>query len=133
MLSPGDERYHFARLLDFEIRVSDRYKRYVSLIMIASGNGPVSFSEISKDIIRISDELTDFEGASTLLMPETDMQGAMTAIGRFKTKCNGAIDLRFGVATFPADGVAAYGLLDKVVQRLVKARAGGKGEVVATG
>ena len=133
IFSLGDEWNNLLRLIDFELRVSDRYKRYLSLTMIASGDGPVSISKTLEDVIRISDELVDLEGSTTLLMPETNMQGAMTAIRRFKTKCNGTIDLRFAVVTFPRDGKSAGALVDKVVQRLEKAKAGANGEVVASG
>ena len=133
IFSLGDEWNYLLRLFDFELRVSERYKRCLSLTMIAAGNGPVSISETLEDAIRISDELVDLEGSITLLMPETDIQGAMTAIRRYKTKCDGTIDLRFAVASFPRDGKSAAALVDKAVQRLNKAKAGAKGEVVASG
>ena len=133
IFSLGDEWNNLLRLIDFELRVSDRYKRYLSLTMIASGDGPVSISKTLEDVIRISDELVDLEGSTTLLMPETNMQGAMTAIRRFKTKCNGTIDLRFAVVTYPRDGKSAGVLVDKVVHRLDKAKAGATGEGVASG
>ena len=132
IFSLGDEWNYLLRLFDFELGVSERYKRYLSLTMIAAGNGPVSISETLEDAIRISDELVDLEGSITLLMPETDVQGAMTAIRRYKTKCDGTIDLRFAVVTYPRDGKSAGVLVDKAVQRLDKARAGAKGEVVAS-
>ena len=132
MSGPGDRWDHLLRLFDFELRLSDRYKRYLSLTMIASGNGPVSISRTIEDTVRISDELADVDGTATLLMPETDTQGAITAIRRFKTKCNNIIDLRFAVVTFPTDGRYAGALVDKAVQRLDKAKAGSNGEVVAT-
>ncbi len=133
IFSLGDEWNYLLRLIDFELRVSDRYRRYLSLTMIVARNGPVSISKTLEEVIRISDELVDLEGSTTLLMPETDVQGAMTAIRRFKTKCNETIDLRFAVVTFPRDGKSAAALVDKAVRRLDKAKAGAKGEVVASG
>ena len=133
IFSLGDEWNYLLRLIDFELHVSDRYRRYLSLTMIVAGNGPVSINRTLEDVIRISDELVDLEGSTTLLMPETDVQGAMTAIRRFKTRCNGTIDLRFAVATYPMDGTSAGALVDKAVHRLDKAKTGAKGEVVASG
>ncbi|MDK1022433.1 MAG: hypothetical protein QGD90_12445 [Candidatus Hydrogenedentes bacterium] len=133
IFSLGDEWNYLLRLIDFELRVSDRYRRYLSLTMIVAGNGPVSISKTLEDALRISDELVDLEGSTTLLMPETDVEGAMTAVGRFKRKCNGTIDLRFAVVSFPRDGKSTGALVDKAVQRLEKAKAGAKGEVVASG
>ncbi len=56
-----DRWNHLLRLFDFELRLSDRYKRYLSLTMLASGNGPVSISRTIEDTVRISDELADVD------------------------------------------------------------------------
>ncbi|MFC1737280.1 hypothetical protein ACFL1X_14305 [Candidatus Hydrogenedentota bacterium] len=117
-------------LLEYELRCSERYRRFLSVVMLKSGKETVDFRNLFGDLVRDSDVLFELEGKAMVLMSETDQTGAMNAVTRFKTMCNGALDVRYSVAVFPADGRSAGNLMDTGQRRLELAQAQTAGAVV---
>jgi hypothetical protein len=123
-------------LLDYELRSAVRYRRFVSVILVAYGDGNGRRNPrglIGDNLLRASDEFFELNGDCAIVMGETDRIGALAAIERLKRLCNGESDLRFAVISFPLDGHIARELLSTAHRRLDKARALGSGAVVATG
>jgi len=123
----------FHRLLAYELRCAERYRRFVSVVMITSGNGPVRYRQLLDGAIRDSDEFIEFDQAAAVLMAETDQAGALQAIERYKSKLNGAADLRFSLASFPKDARDARALFDTGRRRLAKAQSLERGALTCTG
>ena len=122
-------------LLDYELRSSARYRRFVSLVMCCPGEDdlPSTMKEMLTPTLRESDECFEVDNAFAILMGDTEGSGALTAVKRYKTHSNGGFDLRFGVAAYPNDGLFANGLIDAAKKRMETAKACGYGAVVATG
>jgi hypothetical protein len=121
-------------LLNYELRGSVRYRRFVSIVVVACGDLRASPTELlANNLVRESDEPFEIEAGYAIVMGETDRIGALTAVERFKRRCNGQTDLRFAVVSFPVDGYIAGELLTTAHRRLSRARALYPGAVVATG
>ncbi|MEK7794967.1 MAG: hypothetical protein AAB353_10570 [Candidatus Hydrogenedentota bacterium] len=122
------------RFLGYELKSAERYRRFVTLVMVASpGSRNGRVKKIVEDTIRNSDILADFDGAALVLMSETNSSGAITAIERYKAKNANQDDLRFSVVTYPSDGGGAEGLLATAFRRLQKATDSQPGSIVMTG
>jgi len=121
---------HFDRVMNYAVRVAERYSRSLSLVCIASGNGPVSYRKCLEGRTRESDEFQEFRNSAAILMGETDRAGALKAVERLGKTCGRDVDLRFSVASFPEDGEAAFAIFTKASRRLEHARNGGPGSVV---
>jgi hypothetical protein len=121
------------RLLQYELRSAERYRRYVSVVMVKTGDGFDEFKHLLGDTIRDSDELDEVDDGTAILMGDTDTDGALCAISRFKQRCGDQLDMRFSIATFPADGREAEGLLEAAARRLALSVSAGTGAVVTTG
>lgn len=121
------------RLLQYELRSAERYRRYVSIVMVKTGDTVEQFRQLLSDTIRDSDELEPLGDGAAILMGDTDTDGALCAIGRYKQRCGDQLDMRFAIATFPADGREADGLLQAAARRLALSAAAGAGAVVTTG
>jgi len=93
----------------------------------------VDYVRLLRDTVRDSDELVVSEKGAMLLMSETDQGAAAKAVERCKALCNGNLDLRFSVATFPKDGNVPSAFFDAAVRRLEAAKSLEKGAVVAVG
>jgi hypothetical protein len=119
-------------LLDYEIRGSMRYRRPMSLVLVAPVRSRVNLRELLGPILRASDKLFQIGGHAAILMGETDRDGALTAIRRYKEACNDEIDLRFALASFPDDGTNAQELIATARRRLGKALACERGAVIAS-
>jgi hypothetical protein len=119
------------RLLQYELRCAERYRRFVSLVMVGSADTvEVNLNQLLEGTVRSSDEMTIWDSAAAILMAETDAEGAMAAIDRFKRKYEPAVDLRFGVVTFPDDGGGADSLLSIASRRYSEASMRSAGAVV---
>jgi hypothetical protein len=114
------------RLLEYEVRSSARYRRFISIVDVACDAGGAGFRSLLADVLRESDEVADQDFGTTILMGETDEAGALAAIRRYKNQYNGSIDIRFGVASFPRDGRSAATLLAVARRRLDRAQASGQ-------
>ena len=121
------------RLLQYELRSAERYRRYVSVVMVKTGDTVEQFRQMLSDTIRDSDELETLDEGAAILMGDTDTDGALCAISRYKQRCGDQLDMRFAIATFPADGREADGLLQAAMRRLDLSSTAGAGAVVTTG
>lgn len=120
-------------LLEYELRSAERYRRFVSLVLMSRTNGSTQCKKLLEGTIRGSDEVFENQENAFILMAETDLSGALTAIERYKTKCDVAVDMRFSVASYPSDARAAETLLSIGHRRLSKAKGGKCGAVVSAG
>jgi len=112
--------FDFERLLDYEIRCANRYRRFVSIAMVASPNGhAIPRQNFGPNMIRDCDEFFEFKDVSVILMGETDSAGAQAALERCMIQES---DLCFAVASFPFDGRTAAELLASARRRLDKAK-----------
>jgi hypothetical protein len=116
-----DESAQLEFMLDYELRSSKRYRRPVSLVMVRPLNAPIKLRHLLGPTLRESDQLFEIHDHAAILMGETDREGALAAIARYKEACEGEIDLRFAVASFPEDGSTVHELLATARQRLNKA------------
>lgn len=116
-------------LLDYELRCCERYRRFVSIVYVKS-NGGARFPDVCGDLLRRSDELVDMRPASAVIMSETNADGALLAVSRFKSRCDAVMDLRYAVAAYPADGRTADDLLTTAQNRLEQAKGRERGAVV---
>ena len=121
------------RLLHYELRSAERYRRFVSLVIVASADGVVRMRHLIGETLRGSDEMADFDSAAAILMPETDNPGALKAVDRYRNRSNGKCDLRFGVVTYPSDSGGAEGLLATAYRRLAQAMSADNGSIVSNG
>lgn len=120
-------------LLDYEIRAAARYRRFATLVMIGSGNGPVNIRELLIDSVRDSDEYFELDSSSAVLMGETDGADALVAVHRYKARCDDDVDLRFSVASYPGDGRGVGELVSAAQRRLNQARGRHRGAIVTSG
>ena len=121
-------------LLDYEIRCSSRYRRFVSIVMVANGNGAnVDLKHLLGEHVRSSDSYFEFKNASAILMGETDINGSLQAVDRYKSNYSSEIDLRFAVASYPNDGQSTLEILDTLLRRSDESKLGKHGEVIAQG
>ena len=120
-------------LLDYELRGAVRYRRFATLVLIATGSPQVDVKHQLGETVRSSDELFDLDPTIAILMGETDSAGAMSAINRFKSMCKSETDLRFALASFPADARGTAELLWTAHRRLDEAREGAAGSVISSG
>lgn len=124
------------QMLQYELHSAERYRRFVSLVMIGpanNGGGLKGLRDFLGSHGRSSDVMAEFDNSVAVLMGETDRSGALTAISRYKDMFNAQMDLRFAVVTFPADGGKADKLIQQGYQRLNKARRGNSGAVIYSG
>ena len=121
------------RVLQYELDAAERYRRFVSLVMIASSEGIDRTRQVLNGTIRSSDILAESEDTAVVLMSETDSYGALSAIERYRERGGNASDLRFSLVTYPSDGGGADSLFSTAMRRLQSAVAGELGNVVTTG
>lgn len=127
------ESLELETLLDYEVRGSARYRRSMSLVMVVPVNSSIRLRELLGPVLRDSDELFELRSKAVILMGETDRDGALVAIRRYKGACGGEIDLLFALACFPDDGCNGRELLEAVCRRRDKALTLERGAVVVAG
>jgi hypothetical protein len=128
-----DETLELECLLDYELRCSERYRRPLSLVTVVPMNTRINPRSLLFPALRGSDQLFEVHGHAAILMSETNCQGALAAIGRYSKMCEGEIDLRFAVVSYPEDGGTVRELLATAQQRLDKAMTLEPGAIVAAG
>ena len=124
---------NFDRVVNYAVRVSERYQREFSLVMLSGGDDNSDVPQMFTPHLRRSDELLEFRDCAAVLMGETNSAGAKKAVERFQRECSGKVDVRYAIATFPDDGEAAGKLFMSVRRRLDVAQHQGPGAVVASG
>ncbi len=120
-------------LLNYELRSAARYRRFSTLILVASAQGDADLEHLLEDNVRSCDELFPLESNAAILMAETDRAGAMVAVDRYKSMCSQEVDLRFAMASYPADSGDPDDLLDTAERRLTEAKKRQFGAVVTQG
>ncbi len=119
-------------LLEYELHAAERYRRFVSLVMVSTeGDIPGLMNELGRHV-RKSDVVANFDHSLAVLMGETDKSDALSAVRRYCDLLMNQSDLRFSVATYPDDGVKPDGLVQAAYRRLSKARNNGGDSVVWT-
>ena len=130
----GQERIGFlSKFLRYELKSAERYRRFVSLIIVTSTGRTGKVKKLLAEQLRNSDVMAELDGASVILMSETNTAGALAAIERYKARNSDNHDMRFALVTYPSDGGGADGLLAAGFRRLQKASASQAGSVVMTG
>lgn len=120
-------------MLEYELEAAERYRRFLSLVMVADPERTGPVESIIGESLRQSDIMALLDGAAVILMSETNGDGARVAIERFKDGGYSNNDLRFSLATFPEDGRGVESLIAIASRRLQKAFAGLPLSVVASG
>ncbi|MCE5228080.1 hypothetical protein LLG95_00595 [bacterium] len=117
-------------LLDYEIRGSERYRRFLSLLLIASNHEGDGGIERLKETFRRSDEIIALdEHRAAVLLRETNVDGTLQALQRYKSFHN-VMHLRFAVVCYPTDGWNARYILNSASDRIARAMHGPAGAVV---
>ena len=123
----------FQDVLSYELCCAERYRRFVSLVMVTGSSTDGSVRRALADKIRSSDLLAEKNSHLVILMSETDQNGAQIAIDRYRSYGSNN-DLWFSVVTFPQDSGSAESLVEMAERRLQRAVVdGAPGEVVAQG
>ena len=130
---PNRMNYLLEWMLDYEIRSSQRYGHRLSLVVMTSGDHRSIPKKMLAGTVRRCDEFFDLGTDSVVLMGETGREGALCAVERFGFTCNGEVDLRFGVASYPEDGDSREVMLEVAKHRLRQALKGTQGPVVTAG
>lgn len=131
---PSEEQSFVKKLLKYELNAAERYRRFVSVVMVASADGLDKIKHILQETLRSSDIMEEYEGAAVVLMSETDSCGALSAIARYRERIMGRTeDLRFALATYPNDEGGADGLFDTAARRLQNCSAREFGAVAMMG
>ena len=120
-------------VLNYELSCAERYRRFVSLVMVTGPSHDGSVRRVLADKIRSSDLLAEKNSHLVILMSETDQNGAQIAIDRFRS-FGANSELWFSLVTFPQDSGSAEALVQVAERRLQRALVdGAPGEVVAHG
>jgi hypothetical protein len=110
------------RLLEYELTSAERYRRYVSLVMIHSPVDPESLKITMDTHVRNSDAIAHFDHSVAVLMSETDQEDALRAVERYGNFMDDQLDPRYSVATYPVDNHTPDELLDIANRRLQEAK-----------
>ena len=121
-------------LLDYEVIQSARHRRFVALVMLSPKKSSEQLlTRILAGMIRHSDTYFSINGYVAVLMGETDRAGALMAVKRYQELVNGAIDVRYSVASFPDDVKETSKIINTAYRRLEAAHTLDSGAVVAEG
>jgi hypothetical protein len=93
----------------------------------------ISMAKLLKNTVRASDQLFTFNGQSAVLMAYTSKYEARKAAERYQTRCNGEVDVRYSIASYPDDGGVVADILKTAEQRLVQAKRAGFGAIITGG
>jgi hypothetical protein len=119
-------------VLSYELSCAERYRRFVSLVMVSGTAPDGSVRRMLGDRIRNSDLLAEKNSHLVILMSETDQTGANIAIDRYRQYTPDS-DLWFSLVTFPQDSGSAESLVQSGERRLERAKRGEPGDVVSSG
>ncbi len=121
----------FQELLQYELFASERYRRYLSVVLVRSlADHQEGLNSAFDHLIRKSDALTSYDHSIAVLMSETDQNDALCAVDRFHSLLKNQFDVRFAVATYPSDEASVEGLLATAEKRLQKAQNHHNGHVI---
>lgn len=121
----------FYPLLEYELNASERYRRFVSLVMVSSKTDLPTVKAVTNDTVRKTDVLAHFDSAVVILMGETQKADALRAVDRIRKLFPEETNLQFSVSTYPDDEVKPEALIRLAYDRLNKARQSAETAVVA--
>jgi GGDEF domain-containing protein len=119
-------------LLGYELRGAARHRYFVSVVMMAPLQEKISMARLLKDTIRASDQIFTLNGEAVIVMAHTANNEAQKAVERYRRMCNGQVDVRYSIATYPDDGGTVADILKTAEQRLAQAKRGEFGTVVSS-
>jgi hypothetical protein len=122
----------FQDVLDYELVCAERYRRFVSLVMVKGSDSSQPVRRVLSERIRSSDLLAEKNANLVILMSETDSDGAAIAINRYREFC-GDQPLWFSLVTFPQDTGSAAEFVKAGERRLMQAAENEPGAVVSQG
>lgn len=108
----------FELLAEHELRNSERYQRFFTVLVCSVGKPRDKFRQLFSGFLRVSDAVIESKPLVTVLMGETDSEGALAAMHRLQHAYGGAVSVRFGAASYPSDGRDIPTLLDVARKRL---------------
>jgi len=85
-----------------------------------------------KSSIRASDQIFTLSGHTAILMAHTANNEARQAVERYRRMCNGQVDVRYSIASYPDDGGTVADILKTAEQRLAQAKRGEFGTIVSS-
>ena len=130
----GTENMKLEWLLGHELRLAVRHRCYVSVIMMMPRTKKdVSIAQLLKQTLRESDCHLSVGKQDVLLMPRTTKREAYGAVRRFKELCNGEVDVRYSIVTYPGDGGTVQSMLSAAKRRLIGAGRAGFGAIISSG
>jgi len=128
-----DEKEKLEWLLNYEINLASRYRNFLSLVFLTPTSGQrVDVEELLETSMRDCDEFFHLEDSSAILMAHTGMSEAQEAIDRIKLMCNGTIDMRYSVSSYPEE-TSVGEMMEAAVSRLHLAKSREYGAVVVDG
>ena len=107
---------HFRALVEHELKCSQRYQRFSTIVVGAQRTGGGNLMELCSELLRESDEILETDSGVVIFMAEADEQNALKALGRLKKRYAGIVELAFGAAVYPRDG-RKFDALVEVAQR----------------
>ncbi|MFW6415155.1 MAG: diguanylate cyclase, partial [Thermodesulfobacteriota bacterium] len=143
---------HFKFMLEKEVERSQRYKRQFSLIMfdidnfkqindiyghLAGDEILLNLSSLAREEFRSADLIARYGGEEfTIILTETDYQGAYSAAERFRELIDGYtswnvdfdphITVSIGMSSFPQHGTSARAIIDSADQALYASKRAGR-------
>ena len=120
-------------LLSYEQRLAERYRYFLSLVMMSPDNEKAEVMKILESTIRSCDEVFTINGDYIVLMPHTSKQEARVAVNRYKSMYNGELDIRYSITSFPGDINSLSNPTEVGKQRLETAKRGKRDEVISHG
>ena len=120
-------------LLKYEQRLAERYRYFLSLVMMTSISDNARIIKILENTMRSCDQIFAINGDYFILLPHTSKQEARATVNRYKSMYNGELDIRYSITTFPGDINSLSDPIEVGRQRLKSAKQGGPDEVVSRG
>jgi hypothetical protein len=106
-------------MLAHEIALAERYRRFVTLLMLQPNQPERWLAAHLQGKMRQSDVIFDFDGSRVaVLMSETAPDGARTAIDRYLREFPGGSEVTYGFSSYPEDGNCLPTLLAAATRRL---------------
>lgn len=110
------------RLLDLLLRLAERHRFYISLLLMTSSDEKTDVPRLVRSALRRSDIVFESSDCCTVLMAHTSKEDAARALARFQRWCDDSMGLCFATATYPCDGATVESLMLAGETRLKAAR-----------
>ncbi len=109
-------------LVDHELALAKRYRRFFTLLLLEQENPQLTPEQALGAGMRQCDTPYAFPGGLiAVVLSETDAQGALAALDRYREHGRVGRKSRFGIASYPEDNVPAGDFLALGLKRLRKA------------